>query len=275
MQEVQPMVFCVGETRANNDGVRAFLEAVGAPNWATDCHTEAEGLLELFGRSCYRSFEPGLNPNVTKVRQGNHQYLANIIASGHGSVLAHAWANFIFFNVSRSFTHELVRHQVGTAYTDDLIIRHGEGTGVSQESLRFVRLDTIDFRMPPDIADHPEARAIFEKAVRDGEQAQQELAKLFDLDNPNMPFHDKKRITSAMRRIAPEGVATMVCWSASFRALRYIIEQRTDPAAEDEIRLVFAKVGDYATKRWPNVFGDYDVSVVDGISWYQTDHPKV
>ena len=96
---------------------------------------QAELLVEFGGRSCYRSWEPGLNPNVRKIRTDQREYFANILRSGHGSVLEHANYSFALRNVSRVFTHELVRHRAGSAF--------------SQESLRYVRLTDIGFRVPP------------------------------------------------------------------------------------------------------------------------------
>ena len=81
-----------------------------------------------------RPWAPGLNANVSKVREDSAEYLRNILKSGHGSVLEHANFTFLFHNVSRVFTHELVRHRAGAAY--------------SQESMRFVRLTDIPFWFP-------------------------------------------------------------------------------------------------------------------------------
>jgi thymidylate synthase (FAD) len=258
---VEPKVILLGETQANSDGLKEFLDEMGVPNWRTDCPSDAEGLLELYGRGCYRAFAPGLNPNVTKVREGNKAYLSNIIKQEHGSVFEHASANFMFMHVSRVFTHELVRHRVGV--------------GISQESLRFVRLDDLDFWIPPDIAENPEALAVFEEAIAAGERWQKQLAAIFKLDDTEVSFEYKKQVTSTMRRIAPEGLATMIGWSANFRILRHAISLRTHPAAEREIRLVFAKVADIAKQRWPNAFGDFTATLVDGINWYQSPHPKI
>lgn len=177
------------------------------------------------------------------------------------SVLEHCTANFIFLHVSRVLTHELVRHRVGTA--------------ISQESLRFVRLDDLDFWMPPDIVNNIEAKQIFEDAIEAGEKWQKELARIFYLDDPNTSFDTKKKITSAMRRIAPEGLATMIGWTANFRTLRHVIETRTDPAAEREIRIVFGKVAEIAQQRWPHVFGDYIVAQEDGLPVYSSMYHKV
>jgi thymidylate synthase (FAD) len=71
-----------------------------------------------------------------------------------------------------------------------------------------------------------------------------------------------------MRRIAPEGLATAIGWTANFRTLRHVIELRTDPAAEWEIRYVFGEVAKFLINRYPNAFGDLTSQMVDGLPYY-------
>ena len=82
MDFVEPKVFLIGETCIVEEGLNAYLEHLGVPGWTSDAPSDAERLCEVFGRLCYRSFEPGLNPNVTRVRQGNAPYLAHILEAG-------------------------------------------------------------------------------------------------------------------------------------------------------------------------------------------------
>jgi thymidylate synthase (FAD) len=257
---VKPKVFLVGETRVNDDQLQAYLEHVGAPNWKTDAPSDGEKLCEVMGRLCYRSFEPGLNPNVTRVREGNAKYLGNIINVGHGSVLEHAMLNFIFADVSRVVTHELVRHRAGTA--------------ISQESLRFVRLDSLSAYVPMHIQENERGMEIFAKTLEQLEAVQTSLAEIYDIDN-EAKFDVKKKLTSAFRRVAPIGLATTIGWSCNFRTLRHVIEHRTDPHAEEEIRFLFAEVYKIVNERYPNVFADYQVEEIDGLPWVSTGHRKV
>src|SRR3990167_5961468 len=134
MHKVEPKVFLVGETKIVKEGLNGFLKHVGVPKWKSDASTDSEKIVEVMGRLCYRSFEPGLNKNVTKVRGSNQEYIANVLNVKHGSVIEHPMINFIFADVSRVFTHELVRHRAGVA--------------ISQESLRFVRLTDIGMWLP-------------------------------------------------------------------------------------------------------------------------------
>ena len=257
---VEPKVFLVGESKVNHEELDALLRHLGAPEWKSDAPSDVELLCEVFGRACYKSFGTELNPNVTRVRKSNQSYISNIIAKGDGSVLEHGVANFFLADVSRVFTHELVRHRVGTA--------------ISQESLRFVRLTDLDWYAPVCIQESPEAMTIFARTFEGLSKLQQELSDLFELDN-EASFDHKKEITSAMRRIAPIGLATNIGWSCNMRTLRRVIEARTAPWAEEEIRLVFSKIAEIAVERWPNLFGDYQAEMVDGLPVYITENKKV
>ena len=260
MKFVEPKIFLVGETRIIPEGLSDYLAHVGAPGWSSDAPSDSELLCEVMGRLCYRSFEPGLNPNVTRVREGNNTYLSHVLEVGHGSVIEHPVLNFIFADVSRVFTHELVRHRAGTA--------------MSQESLRFVRLDRLSAYVPTHIRESEEGMAVYSRTLEQLEEVQLKLAEVFKID-AEKKFDVKKKLTSAFRRVAPEGVATSIGWSCNFRTLRHVIEMRTEPSAEEEIRLIFGKVFEVVRNRFPNLFGDYEVEMVEGLPWVKSPHRKV
>ncbi|MFQ5933269.1 MAG: FAD-dependent thymidylate synthase [Dehalococcoidia bacterium] len=265
MRRVEPQVFLVAESKVNREELERYLQHIGAAGWDTDAPTDVEEVVEVMARNCYKSFGPGLNPNVTRVRPDNKSHLANLIRVRHGSTMEHSWVSFLITDVSRVFTHELVRHRVGTA--------------ISQESLRFVRLEDMGLWVPPCYANNPKANEIFENVWEFLEKKYEELIEVAgEMEGEpfnQLPFHIKKKYTSAARRVAPIGVATNVGWSCNMRALRHIIEDRTDPGAEEEIRLVFGKFAEIAIERWPNLFGDYEVEMVDGLPCYKTANRKV
>jgi thymidylate synthase (FAD) len=95
------------------------------------------------------------------------------------------------------------------------------------------------------------------------EQFQHWMAGHFGLDDEGVKFGEKKHKTSFMRRFAPDGVATGLVWTANIRTLRHTIEARTDQGAEEEIRLVFGKIGELMRAEAPALFGDY--TVTDGM----------
>lgn len=263
MHETTPSVFLVARPAVDLEGMRGYLEAVGGTSWldlrvgeAEDSRpNDGELLVEFAGRVCYRSWEPGLNPNVTKIRTDLREYFANILRSGHGSVLEHASYSFALHNVSRVFTHELVRHRAGSAF--------------SQESLRYVRLTDIGFRVPPALA--PIRERVL-SIVEQLEEFQLSAADALGLDADGLPFHIKKEITSALRRLAPIGLSTDIIWTANVRTLRHVIEMRTAEGAEEELRLVFDRVAGIMRDEAPELFQDF-VRHDDG-SWVP-EHRKV
>ncbi len=238
---VKPKVFLIGETKLRHDDLWKFLQANGTPTWSTSAPSDGEYLVETLGRLCYQAFDTDKNPNITRIREGNDNYIANLIKQMHGSVLEHVHLNFII-QASRVFTHELVRH------------RHAN---VSQESGRFVRSDVpFDIYKPTEIADNPDANAIWDATVDYLSAARDKLVALFDLDNETIDFAFKKRLTSAIRRIAPEGRPTSIGWTANLRDLRFIIPERTSLGAEIEMREVFNQVGTITKFYYPHALAD-------------------
>lgn len=257
MRETRPEIHLICRPAVDLEAMRAYLDSVGGSAWL-DRHgsnhgSDGELLIEFAGRLCYRSWEPGLNPNVRKIRTDRAEYFANLLASGHGSVLEHANFTFAFHNVSRVFTHELVRHRAGSAF--------------SQESLRYVRLVDIGFRVAPAL--EPVRPRVVELVER-LEEFQREAAE--DLLGDEMPFSVKKEVTSALRRLAPIGLSTDIVWTANVRTLRHVIAQRTEEGAEEEMRLVFDRVAKLAAAEAPALFQDF--SRTENGSWVP-DHHKV
>ncbi len=266
MHETTPQVFLIARPSIDVGGMRGYLTDVGGESWLERRLEESGGgsggqlnhgelLVEFGGRACYRSWEPGLNPNVSRVRTDQREYFANILRSAHGSVLEHANYSFALRNVSRVFTHELVRHRAGSAF--------------SQESLRYVRLTDIGFRVPPALEPvREQVLAIVEQL----EDFQVSAAKELGIDADGVPFHVKKEVTSALRRLAPIGLSTDIIWTANARTLRHVIEMRTAAGAEEELRCVFDEIARVMQAEAPNLFQDF--ARQDDGSWVP-EHRKV
>jgi len=186
---------------------------------------------------------------VTKVRTDSAEYLDNVLKSAHGSVLEHANFSFLFEDVSRVFTHELVRHRAGCAF--------------SQESMRYVRLNNIPIRLPDALfeglteQEHDKLLSRIHDLVFQAEDLQRQITDLHHLDEEKS-FARKKGVTSAMRRFIPDGVSTTILWTANIRTIRFVIKQRTEKAAEEEIRLVFQKVARMMQQECPLLFADFE-----------------
>src|SRR6266702_4453836 len=119
MELAKPKVIKIAETRLDRAGVHEMLESLGVSEKGEErferMPDNGEALCELSGRMCYESFEIGLNPNVTKIREDSKEYFKNLLQKGDGSVAEHGSVSFVFLGVSRIFTHELARHRVGIA----------------------------------------------------------------------------------------------------------------------------------------------------------------
>ncbi len=247
MRETAPSVYLIARPSIDFDAMRAYLEAVAGVSWLGRRERDSLGppnpaqlLVEFCGRVCYRSWEPGLNANVSKVRHDQDEYLRNLLSSQHGSVLEHASYTLVFHHVSRVFTHELVRHRAGSAF--------------SQESLRYVRITDIGFRIPPALEP---LRGQVVNLIEQLEEFQRSAADMVGLDEEGVPFAVKKEVTSALRRLAPIGLSTDIVWTANIRTLRHVIEMRTAPGAEEELRLVFGEVAELMRAEAPSLFGDF------------------
>lgn len=256
MRHVEPKVFIVGSTKVNPSGMSAWLDYLGAEHFEfPEPSSDAEKIVMAFGKRCYMSFEPGMNPNVTKVRSDMAAFIDNILKSKHGSVLAHVTYNFAIEGVSRVFTAEWNRHRVGVA--DAGLTEEDEELAISEGSMRYIRLTDIPFWMPHSLLDSEQdsdiirgmkdySRTIFERAFKQDETNYTELLTLWDLDTlawtsaeeKQKAFTIKKQLTSCFRRIIGIGVATGGGWSGGLRALRNIFTQRCTPEAEEEILYV-------------------------------------
>jgi thymidylate synthase (FAD) len=256
MIEIQPKVYLAASSMteyfgSNINCLSEFLADINHKNWDSNSESESDTLLEIAGRLCYRSFSVydennkcGTNQNVTRIREDNKEYIQNIIKQHHGSVLEHSNVSLIFHNVSRVFTHELVRHRAGMAY--------------SQESLRYVRLDELKFWIPEEVKENEKLYSIYKETVEYLENIQSKLNEIVNLDK--MSFDEKKKWTSRFRRLAPIGLATSILVTGNIRAWRHIINMRGNKHAEEEIKLVMDQVVPILKKISPASFDDLEYS---------------
>lgn len=253
----KPRVYLVGRPSLNQSEIDAFLSDHHVSQWTTDTDQASQVLPEVAGRVCYMSFKkprPG----------GNSAYLGHIKEVGHGSVLEHSVWNFIITGVSRSFTHELVRHRAGFGY--------------SQLSQRYVDESVADFVEPDCIGDDPELHEVWRAAVEQCQEAYVKLVdglqqKFADLDDATLR---RKMARQAARSVLPNATETKIFVTANARSLRHFVELRCNEHAETEIRMVAAQVLEILQKEAPNIFGDYEfVPLPDGTKAAKTSATKV
>ena len=253
----EPSVYLVGRQTIGKDEIERFLDDHEIGQWTTDTSVAGEQLVELAGRMCYMSYakpRPG----------GNQAYIERLLEVGHGSVLEHAGWNFIVTGVSRSFTHELVRHRAGFGY--------------SQLSQRYVDESTAEFVEPDCIAEDPELHKIWCEAVETSQQAYVKLVEglLGKFQSISDKTMQRKMARQAARSVLPNATETKIFITGNGRALRHFIEMRASVHAETEIRAVACKICEILQKESPNMFGDYQfITLEDGTRAVDTGYVKV
>src|SRR5438093_10457273 len=251
-----PTVYLVGRQVMDSRELDRFLADHGV-SWQTDTEVAAEYLTEVAGRVCYMSFakpRPG----------GNKVYLDHIKEVGHGSVLEHAVWNFIFCGVSRSLTHELIRHRAGFGY--------------SQLSQRYVDESVAEYVEPDCIAEDPELHQLWLETGSQSHQAYMKLAAGLQesfKDEPDKTLR-RKLARQAARSVLPNATETKIFVSANAQALRHFIELRGSRHAEVEIRKLAVKVLQIMQQEAPHIFHDYQLlPLPDGTYEAATEYRKV
>lgn len=250
-----PRVYLVGRQEIDDAELARFLAEEGVDRWTTDTDVAGQKLVEIAGRLCYTSYakpRPG----------GNATYIGHILEVGHGSVLEHAVFNFIITGVSRSFTHELVRHRAGWSF--------------SQLSQRFVDESACAFVEPDPIADDPELHRIWLEAITSCQRAYRELAdalaaKFADMEDKTLR---RKRAREAARSVLPNAAETKIFVTANARALRTFLELRGSRHADAEIRKVALEILRVLQAEAPHIFPDFAVVAPDDATQEIVNHFK-
>jgi len=267
-----PKVYLIASQAIESDNYARFLDDQGT-GWRSTSGVAGEVLAETAGRLCYQSW---YNPRPG----GNATYLAHVLEVGHGSVLEHAVFTMIFTGISRSTSHELVRHRVGFAY--------------SQLSQRYVDSSDIAFVVPPALA--PAVKAYNAKGLRVviGEKEQvgwvwcigckedlfayrQATSYLQEQAPTELTGTEKRKwARQAARSVLPNCVETKICVTGNARAWRHFIEMRCSRHADREICILAGKVWEQLNARSPNLFGDYaKTQLPDGTYELNTPYKKV
>jgi thymidylate synthase (FAD) len=248
----------LARTEIDRKAAREWLDEMGATEFEIPSEEAVSGpslLVALAAKQCYLAFQPGLNPNVNKVRKDMVEYLDNVLKQRHGSVLEHAVFTFAINGCSRVFTGEMNRHRAGV--------------GISERSMRYIRYTDIRFWMPECFRENTDdSEDVAEKKRQSRELLAAEFASQEKMMvgfnqiwaselSPESTFHAKKVLTSAFRRGIGMGIATGGIWSLNMRALRHVIALRTDGSAEEEIVHVCKKIGKIMIAQVPEIFGDF------------------
>ncbi len=185
---------------------------------------DAERLIESCGRTCYESYD--------KITEDSHQkIIRHLIKNTHTSVFEHASITFRISNVSRSFTHQHIRHRIGVAY--------------SQKSQRYVKENDFDFIVPDAMCVTDEAIIQYEACMNVIETTYNALVKL------GIRKEDA-------RYVLPNACTTTLDVTFNFRALAHFFDLRGDIHAQWEIRRVAMVMLDIVKDHAPTVFESYE-----------------
>lgn len=228
-----PKVYLIAKPQLNILGIEEFLEDNNL-TWNEPEHaSDGDRLPEFAGRICYVSF------GDKQGRHGNDKYLKNLISQGHGSVLEHANYSFLVTKASRGFTHEMVRHRAGFAY--------------SQESTHFINYnpESGNISIPQLIKDNPD---LYKRVLENAKISFENYAEIYNA--LRVEGIDKKVACSLSRGMLPIGIESKLVFTGNVRALRHFMVMRGNEHNVGEIRHVALQTYDLLNKECPNMLYD-------------------
>lgn len=242
-----PSLFIVSRPNFCREDFVSFLDQ-NELSWAdTDSATDAERIVEISGRLCYLSF----TDDTSKIRHPTKTYIKNLIDKGHESVLEHASWTFFLTNVSRAFTHQLVRHRVGFSY--------------SQLSQQYHDETEANFVVPAGLS--PESFGVWKAAVQSAKNAYLEaLGQAERNSEGGSSLIEREQIRlrrSAARSLLPNATSTAISVSANARSLRHFLELRGAIVGDIEMRLVSAKIFEMLSIEAPSFVADFENCVCE------------
>lgn len=253
MKFVNPKVYLLGFPVVHMPGLLEYLSDTGQLEFLKDWDeakkqgvSDGECLCSFYAKLCYKSLVLGKNENISKIRDIPNN-LMGAFNAGHLSVFHHCNINFVVTNVSRIETHEQVRNATGNAY--------------SQNSGRYIRSDTLECVHDPILDD---LKGDINEILNLIEQKYTELVKKTGLDEEK-DFNRKKKITSALRRILPNGQANELGFTMNIRSMRHFVMLRSSRHAEWEIRCIAEQIYNITKERFPLLYYGAKEEVVDGI----------
>ena len=265
-----PGVVMLARPRTNVAGLAGFLEGFDPnlrfPEYLDDptLLPDSSQLCKIAGQTCYMSF------GVKRTRNENAAaYIERLTSAGHGSVLEHSSFSFLLYGISRSVTHELVRHRAGV--------------GFSQVSQRYVSGAVLRFVERPEFQGDGELHRLFEDRA---DRAAAEYAEMADrllgrqeggnsMLSADYKTDARKKVQQTARSLLPNETEAPMVFTGNVRALRHIVEMRADAHAESEIRNLALRLFLCLATTDPILFGDYEIGTLpDGTFTVTTANRK-
>lgn len=242
-----PRLQIVSRPNFDEEALAAFLAADDLSWQPSSGASDGEDLIEVAGRLCYLSFGERQSPKT------NREYIRHLIAHGHESVLEHATWSFMLAGVSRGFSHQIVRHRVGFAF--------------SQLSQQYYDHRSAPSVMPTVLRRLPAAATRWREAVTRSQKAYAELLELLEEAPEDIAPRERLRLVrSAARTVLPAATETKLLFSANARALRHFLITRGTIEGDEEMRLVSAAILRLMQDEAPSLFADFRIDELpDGL----------
>ncbi len=223
-------------------------------------HTpEPEKYIAAAAKLCYASADvdtllDGLDEKKTA------DFLTMLTSIGHESPIEHVSFTFAVEGISRACSHQLVRHRIAS---------------YSQQSQRYVSMKGFNYVTPPEIADLPEAKALFEEEMKRDAEAYEKLAALLTekhynaflaegLDEKTARQRASKKANEDARFVLPNACETKIIVTMNARSLMHFFSLRCCERAQWEIREVAREMLRLAAKTAPVLFAKAGPSCVSG-----------
>jgi thymidylate synthase (FAD) len=250
----EPGVSMLARPQVNVDGLAGFLngfdKSLNFSEYLNDPTRLSDGaqLCKVAGQLCYMSLGAGHTPNAR-----SEKYFYNIKSSKHGSVLEHASFSLLLYGISRSVTHELVRHRAGF--------------GFSQVSQRYVSGKVLRFVERPEYVYDEQLHMRFlqriEQAADEYNALSQRLMEMqqqgTDILSAQVRTDLRKKVQQCARSILPNETEAPIVVTGNARAWRHFIEMRASAHAEIEIRELAIRIFLCLAQAEPILFSDYTV----------------
>lgn len=232
-----PQIFVLARSELSHS-VGHLYSHFGTPEpLSNSSASSAERVVEIAGRTCYLSFANPSGKTTT-------DYVENLVRQGHESVLEHVSWTFVLVGVSRAFTHQMVRHRVGFAY--------------SQLSQQYVDHRSIRFVVPSELLANPGLLPSWKKAVLAQREAYVDLIEALHSAPTRLGSRERVRsMRSAARSILPNCVEAVIAITGNARAWRHFLEIRGSTEGDIEMRRVCALLLSTLRVEAPSIFFDF------------------
>lgn len=232
-----PKIYIIARPSIDVNGLSAFLHDHDI-NCEVSSDIDIEYLVEFAARICYMSYK---NNPTTKV---DKSLVKSITTSNHSSVIEHLNWSFIISGVSRSFSHQLVRHRVGFSF--------------SQLSQQYTAQNTIDFVIPGQIEQNPEARQVWEDHINNAKATYAKLLSILDPIDISCNKESSRLLRNSARSVLPNATETKLFITANARAIRHFFDLRGSIIGDIEMRVVSAALFTILNNEAPSIFSDFE-----------------